>query len=182
MTADLGTIVDAHTVRFERLLPGPIGRLWDYLTRPELLATWLAEAEIEPRVGGQVELRFNDDVDDCRPPGDEPETVGTITRWDPPRALAYSWADSEDTPEGHGSGPDSEVTFELEERGADVLLVLTHRRLATPAMPGFGAGWHSHLDALAAGLRQAAPVDRAAVYRALLPRYRDLAAAVGRTA
>ncbi len=38
---DLGTIVDAHTVRFERLLPGAIERVWDYLTKPEpFLPVW----------------------------------------------------------------------------------------------------------------------------------------------
>ncbi len=61
--SDLGTIVDPHTIRFVRDLLGPIGLVWDHLTKPELLATWLARGEFDPRVGvGLLELRF--DVDE----------------------------------------------------------------------------------------------------------------------
>ena len=50
--SDLGTIVDPHTIRFVRDLLGPIGLVWDHLTKPELLVTWLARGEFDPRVGG----------------------------------------------------------------------------------------------------------------------------------
>jgi uncharacterized protein YndB with AHSA1/START domain len=39
--ADLGQVIDGDAVRFERLLPGLIERVWDFLTKPEHLATWL---------------------------------------------------------------------------------------------------------------------------------------------
>jgi uncharacterized protein YndB with AHSA1/START domain len=39
--ADLGQVIHGDAVRFERLLPGPIERVWDFLTKPEHLATWL---------------------------------------------------------------------------------------------------------------------------------------------
>jgi uncharacterized protein YndB with AHSA1/START domain len=55
--ADLGQVIDGDAVRFERLLPGPIERVWDFLTKPEHLATWLGEAHFEGRAGGFVELR-----------------------------------------------------------------------------------------------------------------------------
>ncbi len=32
-----GTIVDGRAVRFERLLPGPIERVWQYLTSADRL-------------------------------------------------------------------------------------------------------------------------------------------------
>ncbi len=32
--ADYGMLVDNHTVRFARLLPGPIHRVWKYLPDP----------------------------------------------------------------------------------------------------------------------------------------------------
>jgi hypothetical protein len=54
---DFGKIVDSSTVRFERLLPGPIERVWDHLTKPEFLATWLAVGQMDARVGGRVELQ-----------------------------------------------------------------------------------------------------------------------------
>ena len=55
-----GTLVDATTVRFERLLPGPIERVWDHLTRPELLTTWLsAAASMDLRDGGKIQLTMD---------------------------------------------------------------------------------------------------------------------------
>ena len=33
-SADYGTITEAGAIRFERLLPGPIERVWAYLTDP----------------------------------------------------------------------------------------------------------------------------------------------------
>jgi uncharacterized protein YndB with AHSA1/START domain len=83
--------VQPLTVRMERLLPGPIERVWDYLTKPEFLATWLDEANQHPRPA--------------------------IQRCEPPAVLEYAW------------NGDSTVRFDLEARGQDVLLRLTHRRL-----------------------------------------------------
>lgn len=42
-----------------------------------------------------------------------------------------------------------EVTFELSPQGDDVLLVLTHRRLADRAAKAeIAGGWHAHLGVL----------------------------------
>jgi hypothetical protein len=81
--------MNAQTFQIERLLPGPIERVWDYLTKPEFLATWLDEANPRPE----------------------------IHRCEPPAVLEYAW------------NGDSTVRFDLEARGQDVLLRLTHRRL-----------------------------------------------------
>ena len=46
------------------------------------------------------------------------------------------------------------VTFPLQERGDDVLLTITHRRVADPTvLLNVSAGWHSHVDVLEAKLR-----------------------------
>lgn len=64
-----------------------------------------------------------------------------ITELDPPHRLAITW---------DGSGT---VSFELEPRGKDVLLTIIHRRLTDrAAVLMFSAGWHMHLDTLAARL------------------------------
>ena len=39
----------ATTVEMERLLPGPIERVWEHLTQPELLASWLGDTNREIR-------------------------------------------------------------------------------------------------------------------------------------
>ena len=40
-----GEIIDRQTVRFERLLPGPIERVWAYLTESEKRRKWLASGD-----------------------------------------------------------------------------------------------------------------------------------------
>jgi uncharacterized protein YndB with AHSA1/START domain len=155
-----GTLAEPTTVRFERLLPGPIERVWEHLTRPELLTTWLSKAAaMDLRAGGKIELTMDH--------GDEglPETVkkkivdadkvtpivrGTITRLEPGRALAYTWEDLI----GAAAAIKSEVTFELEPRGDEVLLVLTHRRVDEKFIPQVLAGWHTLLDVLEMRMRE----------------------------
>lgn len=146
-----GKVLSPDTIRFERLLPGPIERVWAYLTEPEKRAQWLAGGAMEGHVGGAVKLWFQHDGLDCAP--DEipdkykqyeagSEMLGKVTRWEPPHVLAYSW--SESTPDRI-----SEVLFELSEKGNDVLLVLTHTRLPDrPELLGVAGGWHTHLDIL----------------------------------
>ncbi|MFY0535722.1 SRPBCC domain-containing protein [Nannocystis pusilla] len=56
---DHGQILDPGTVRIERVLPGPIERVWRYITESELRARWLAAGEFELRPGGRAELRFD---------------------------------------------------------------------------------------------------------------------------
>ena len=51
--ADYGVRTAPDTVRIERLLPGPIERVWQYLTDPQLRAQWFAGGELEPRTGGR---------------------------------------------------------------------------------------------------------------------------------
>jgi uncharacterized protein YndB with AHSA1/START domain len=152
-----GTLVEPTAIRFERVLPGPIDRVWDHLTKPELLATWLAvAASMELRSGGKVELTMDhgqsdggvpDRVKDKIVDGDKikPGVHGTITRLEPMRALAYTW---EDAVLGAKDAAKSEVTFELEPRGDDVLLTLTHRRVDPKYIPQTLGGWHTLLDAL----------------------------------
>ena len=48
------TALDGLVARLERLLPGPIERVWAYVTESDKRATWLAGGEMELRVGGKV--------------------------------------------------------------------------------------------------------------------------------
>lgn len=152
--SDYGTIIEERTVRFERLLPGPVERVWEYLTDSQKRGTWLATGEMDLRVGGKVEhvWRNNDltENDDPAPEkyadiADEARMGGKITACDPPHLLSYTWE--------FGEGEPSEVMYELEARDDKVLLTLTHRRLASRGeMVGVGSGWHAHLEILAARL------------------------------
>jgi uncharacterized protein YndB with AHSA1/START domain len=149
-----GTFPEPGTVRFERILPGPAERIWDYLTKSELKAKWLSAGEVEPRVGGKVEFRFKhsdlSEADDPIPEKYKHMQDGTwfegkVTACDPPRLLRYTW--------GEETGPDAsgEVTYELiPKKNNKVLLILTHVRLGDdPAvLISVGAGWHTHLGIL----------------------------------
>jgi uncharacterized protein YndB with AHSA1/START domain len=170
---ELGLIIPPHAIRFERHLPGPIGRVWDHLTLPSALAGWLAAAAIDLRAGGRVELRFDaEEVPERRIAG--AAIRGVIHRCEPPRALAYSWIDA--PPGGSppaGPAPDSTVSVDLEPRGAGVLLVLIHGGLPPDLLGRCGAGWHAHLWRLRALPRIEEPEPFARLFRRLLPEYED---------
>src|ERR1044072_1864181 len=105
----------AHELRFERVLEGPVETVWDYLTDPELRARWFMGGEIEPQPGGKIWLTFDhDNLSDGDAPMPERYAANrgkkwfeTITVYDPPRRLAYSW----------DNGDAGTVTFDLEPAG-----------------------------------------------------------------
>jgi uncharacterized protein YndB with AHSA1/START domain len=159
-----GKLIDDDTVQFERLLPGPIDVVWEYLTVSDRVASWLAHADIEPRTGGSARLQWDDWSTDDPPPNGEPywTATGIVTRWDPPHALAYTW--------NQPSLPESEITFELTSKGEETLLVLTHRRIAKERHM-FAAGWHVHLDLFATRLKGGERGNFIAGYKAVLKQY-----------
>lgn len=146
-----GELVDASTVRFERLLPGPIERVWDYIVDGEKRRKWLCGGDIGPGDGGHVDMHFNNATLSDAPDIEVPEKyrdmcnelsfTGTVTRWSPPHAVSHTWEFNDDE--------SSEVSYELEEVGNKVRLVLTHRRLESPStILSVSGGWHTHLDIL----------------------------------
>ena len=75
------TLVKPSTIRLERLLPGPVERVWAYLTESKKRATWLAAGEFDLRVGGKVELHFqNSKLSDDVAPRSEERRVGKECR------------------------------------------------------------------------------------------------------
>ena len=57
-----GALIEPTTLKIQRLLPGPIERVWAYLTESDLRRQWLAAGPMELKVGG--ELRFASDNGD----------------------------------------------------------------------------------------------------------------------
>jgi uncharacterized protein YndB with AHSA1/START domain len=145
-TLDLyGVLTEPATLKIERRLPGPIERVWKYLTDSDLRRQWLAAGEMELAVGAPFEFVWrNDELTDPpgqRPPGaaDEHRLQCQITDLDPPRKLAFTW--------GRSGG----VSIQLTELGDQVLLTLVHRRLSDrDSLLNVSAGWHMHLDLLVA--------------------------------
>lgn len=146
-----GERLDQTTVRFERLLPGPIERVREYITDGEKRATWLAGGHTELVVDGAIELHFHNAslspmTDDPPPPkycgyAEKMSYSGRVTRCEPPHLLAHTW---EETEGGH-----SEVEYRLEAQDGKVLLTLTHRLLQDEdTVLGVCGGWHAHLGVL----------------------------------
>jgi len=156
--SEYGVVTEPGTVRIERLLPGPIERVWAFLTESEKRKKWLAAGAMDLRVGGKVELIFQHaNLSSEKTYPEKYKSMesgirmeGEITRCDPPHVLAFTWFD--------GPGGKSDVTFELTPRGKDVLLAVTHRKLSDrSAMLNVSAGWHVHLGILEDNLRGAEP-------------------------
>lgn len=138
-----GVLTEPTTLRIERLLPGPIERVWAYLTESDKRRQWLAAGDMEMRVGAPFELVWRNDElsahDETRPDGfpEEQRMDSRITEIDPPNRLSFTWA---------GSG---DVTMELVPQGGKILLTITHRNLPDRDMLIMvAAGWHMHLDTL----------------------------------
>lgn len=147
-TLDLyGTLAEDATLTVRRLLPGPMERIWSYLTESELRRKWLAAGDMVLSADAPFTFTWrNSELTD--PPGTAPEGFSPehsmecrIVEVDPPRKITFSW---------NGTG---DVTIELEPMGDEILLTLTHRRIADKsAQAAIGPGWHAHLDLLAARL------------------------------
>lgn len=142
-TSAYGVLTEPATLTLQRLLPGPIERVWDYLTQSDLRRQWLAAGDMKMEAGAPFGLTWrNDEISD--PPGNKPEGFGkehsmqsAITELDPPHRIAFTW---------NGSG---EVSIELAPHGDQVLLTLVHRQLPNRStMLMVSAGWHAHLDIL----------------------------------
>src|SRR5262245_56413674 len=96
---DYATRIAPDTVRLERLLPGPIERIWGFLTEPEKRARWLAGGKFELRAGGKVELDFKHDQLSAEPTPAKYKDVpmcfgGQVLRCEPPKLLEFTWMES----------------------------------------------------------------------------------------
>jgi uncharacterized protein YndB with AHSA1/START domain len=167
-----GKFTGPAEIRIVRTLPGPIERIWEYLTDPEKRARWFAGGPMEQRAGGKMRLEFQHS---CIAPSETPPEEyakahegghafeGTVTRCEPPHLLAFTF----------GSDGESEATFQLTPQGKDVLLVLTHRSTAgdLPYMHEFASGWHTHVAQLIALLEGTPPPPFWPMLTRLKPEY-----------
>lgn len=137
-------------VRLVRLLPGPIERVWDYITDPEKRARWFCGGALEQKVGGKFVFAMhhkNLAPDETPPPEyahvQDPGVTfeGRVLQCEPPRLLTFTFG-----------GDDSVVTFDLQPEGDKVRLLLTHRASGDDLkdVGSFASGWHIHWSMLIA--------------------------------
>ena len=148
---EYGKFTGPAEVRIVRTLPGPIERIWEYLTDPEKRARWFCGGMLEQKPGGKVEFAMvhKNIAPDETPPAkyakvQDPGVTfdGRVLQCEPPRLLVYTFGSE-----------DSIVTFELTTQGQQVLLVLTHRTRGAEEqaeLNNYASGWHTHFTHLVA--------------------------------
>lgn len=157
---DLGIIEGCGTdttVRLERDMEATPLEVWQSLTEPAAMTDWLqATAEIEPRPGGMLTLRFTNTDTTIR---------GHVVRFDVPKVLEYTWQ--------MAGEPESIVRFELHPipRTDRTRLLLTHTHCNSGDAASFAAGWHHHLEMLATQLTGQQPSWDWARYNTLFSQY-----------
>ena len=177
-----GKFITRSEVRIVRTLPGPIERVWEYLTDPKKRARWLCGGELEQKAGGKAEFHMvhKNIAPNERAPAKYAQVQdpgvrfeGRVLECDPPRRLVYTFGSD-----------DSEVTFELTPEGQQVVLVLTHRTRGEEEraeLTNYASGWHSHLSLLVAELEGAPRPPFWATHAELLASYEKAYAALPET-
>jgi uncharacterized protein YndB with AHSA1/START domain len=130
---------DHIDVRFERRYPRSVETVWSALTDPARLSDWMGVSQIEPRVGGRIEMMLD---------GPHPAT-GRVLVWDPPKVLEFTWSNTH--------APDSVIRYELTPEGADTRLVFTHQRMPYANSALMLPGWHCFLARLGSALDTTVP-------------------------
>lgn len=146
--ADYGKLLGDGVVQFERMLPGPIERVWDHFAKPELRQKWFCGGKTDQKAGGTLTMEFDHSRLSQSPP---PEKYAgeAVSRFDceilvfePPHRLEFTWPSEQDN-------PPTQVSVTLREEGDKVRLILRHWRLERgDFLIGAMAGWHAHLDLL----------------------------------
>ncbi len=145
---DYVTYPEPTVLEIYRDLPGPIERVWDYLTKSELRQKWLCAGDVSSEIGGEIVFDFDHSrISTQKPPnghadGPPVRFAGQVRVYEPPHHLAFSWP-------AEGGNPPTEVIIKLAETEMGVRLHLRHEKLtSTDYKTGASAGWHAHLDLL----------------------------------
>lgn len=176
MNDSMGVIVNRHTVKMERMLPGPIDKVWDYFTDSDRIEEWLMPGRVEKELGGLIEFTSppvpKDFVEGVIEHSEDVFSCGMVSEFDPPRVLAYSWNEFI-----YDSA--SEFKIELEEKDGQVHLVLTHSHLDAEWMAVTATGWHTSLMTLIAILKGEEKPDITPSFNKLLEDYKVVLASAG---
>ncbi len=98
-----------YTVVAQRQIQTPVERVWDYLTKPALLAKWFADAK-----------HFAPDAPVLMEVGDGDFFSGRVLEWDPGIILCMRWRFV-------GSGPEYEVRYSMLRRKQGTELTVQDR-------------------------------------------------------
>lgn len=163
-----GELITPTTLRFERTLPGPIDRVWEYITNAEKRSKWFCGGTTGLNAGDSINFVFQNSQLGS-PPEPTPEkykeygdgfvSEAVVLKAVKPSLFVIEW--------------EGKVTFELAEEGEMVKLILTHENLAdsVDARIGTLGGWHTHLDILVEVVQGIEPKSFWPVHMALEKEY-----------
>lgn len=140
------TRIADDAIRLERLLDAPPETVWRYLTEAALRRTWFMDGDDIPLAGTFELVIDHDNLSDAPVPYPDSYAAAkgkrmqeTVLRFEPPHLLETSF----------GNGEQGRVSYQLERRGEQTILILTHSGITSPTGPqNFGSGWTSHLKML----------------------------------
>ena len=149
-----GELITPTTLQFERLLPGSIEQVWEFITDADKRGEWFCKGSSSHEPGKEIEFIFYNSQlgEPSHPTPDKYEEYGegfvskaVIIKSEKPNLFVLEW---------HGI-----VTFQLDDEGGKVRLTLTHEKLndSKETRVGTLAGWHGHLDILADLLNDRVP-------------------------
>ena len=158
-----GKLVDAHTVVFERLLPGPIERVFAYLWEEDKRRQWFTSGAMPTTPGESFSQHWKHSEyspNKSTPPDAMKEmdekghsSTNTLIAYEPPYRLAYTFGEGK-----YGKDNATEVEFRLKPEGNMVRLILTHSKIPERSYAlGVSGGWHAHLDVLEMQLKGETP-------------------------
>jgi uncharacterized protein YndB with AHSA1/START domain len=145
-TTDTGSyleIDDRPAVRFERIYPHPVERVWQAVTDPVEMSHWFPSPEVshEAHAGGTITLGGDPYAPDAK--------TTRVLVWEPPHRFAFEW----DTDELH---------FTLSDHDGGCRLELVNLLSTRGAGARNSAGWEiclGHLDRVVDGTWQSSPTD-----------------------
>jgi uncharacterized protein YndB with AHSA1/START domain len=116
-----------HRLELEFDLPGTPEQVWDAIATGGGLGSWFIASHVDERVGGVIRIMMGDDGD----------SVGTVTGWEPPHRFAYiepDWAAFGDHDDALVTPLASEFIVEARSGGSCVVRVVS-------SAFGTGADW-----------------------------------------
>lgn len=154
----LGVADGLGAVRLEDRYATDADDLWNALTDPARLSRWLGEIAGDLRPGGGFRAHFT---------ATGWEGTGTVEVCEPSHRLLVRTQDP-DEPGEH------EMEAILTADGDHTILVVEERGMPMEQRPGYGAGWHVHLEDLRDHVEGRAHRPMGDRWRQLLPTYQAL--------
>lgn len=142
------TSLATRAITVEDIVPHAAEKIWALLTSRDMIARWLMQNDFTPALGARFTMQ-------SRLMGDwDGKVACTVTTFDPPRRLAYTWVGGSSTPGATAPTLDSTVTWTLEPVPGGTRIRMVHDGFRSPHNDmGFAAmsqGWGTVIQRIGA--------------------------------